>query len=198
MSIPAASRTANIRLTWQRVVGDSLAVSTLSTSGAPVALVVPVYHESPHADPDSMGAPKDSPERAWVEVAWLEESAGRRGHSVVQVDVWCRLGPKGGATSDPFGIMADDIADAFEALFYGTRADGTYRGWIPVLDFATTPAAPTPTDNCLFVYNPGSESSWGQPSERRRLPTYEGFQRVVLRYTMRLTTDATPGLAPWG
>lgn len=196
MPTPPDIRTANIRLTWQRVVGDTLAVSTIGPLGAPLALVVPVHHENPYADPDLMADPKSAPERAWIEVAWLEESAGRRGHSLVQVDVRVRIGAKGSLTADPYGIIADDVADAFEALFSGARPDGTYRGWIPVLDFSVTPLTPPPAGNCIFVYNPGSESSWGQPIERRKFPTYEGVQRIVLRYAMRLTTDAVAGLAP--
>ena len=196
MPLPPDRRTANIRLSWQRVVGDQLAVSTIGPDGSPLALTVPVYHENPHADPDAMGDPKTSPERAWIEVAWLEESAGRRGHSVVQVDVNVRIGPKGGATSDPFGVIADDVADAVEALFSGVREDGTFKGWLPVLDFAT-PLDPQPAGNCLFIYNPGAESSWGQPTERRKFDTFNGVQRIVLRYAMRLKTDATSGLAPW-
>lgn len=197
MATPPDRRTANIRLTFQGVVGDSMAVSTIGPTGVPMLLTVPIYHEDPFADPDLMGDPKAVPDRAWVEVAWLEESAGRRGHSVVQVDVRVRIGPKGSATADPFGVICDDVADAFEAFFSGARPDGTYRGWIPILDYSATPLTPTPAGNCIYVYNPGSESSWGQPTERRKFPTYSGVQRLVLRYAMRLTTDAVSGLAPF-
>ena len=198
MAVPPDRRTANIRLTWQRVVGETLSVSTVGPTGAPVVLSVPVHFENPFADPDHMGSPKTTPERAWVEVAWIEEMAGRRGVSIVQVDCHVRIGPKGGAATDTFGVMVDDVADTFEALFLGSRPDGTFRGWIPILDFSADPTDPVPTDNCIFVYNPGSESSWGCPIERRRLPTYEGVQRITMRYALRLTTDATAGLAPWG
>lgn len=197
MPLPADRRAANIRLSWQRRVGDSLSVASVGPTGAPVNLTVPVYHENPYGDPDRMGDPKTAPQRAWVEVAWLEEGAGRRGYSIVQVDCHVRIGAKGSVAEDAFGVIADDVADAFEEVFSGTDGAGIYKGWIPVLDFSVTPAAPTPTDNCIFVQNPGSESSWGQPVERRRLPTYEGVQRVVLRYALRLKTDATAGLAPW-
>lgn len=197
MATPPDRRVSNIRLTWQRVVGESLAVASLAPDGSPLALVVPVHHENPYADPDGMGDPKVAPERAWIEVAWLEENAGRRGHSIVQADVRVRIGPKGSSTADPYGVICDDVADAFEALFSGVRLDTTYRGWIPVLDFSIDPLNPTPAGNCIYVYNPGSESSWGQPTERRKWPTYNGVQRITLRYSMRLATDATAGLAPW-
>lgn len=196
MPTPPDRRSANIRLTWQRVIGESISVSTVGADGAPLVLTVPVHQEDPYADPDSTSDPHDPAERAWVEITWLDEKAGRRGYSVVQVDVCVRIGPKDSAAADPYGVIADDIADTIEALFSGVRPDGTYRGWIPMLDFSTTPLAPTPADNCIFVQDPGSESSWGQPSERRRFAG-GGFQRVTLRYSMRLKTDATSGLAPW-
>lgn len=199
MPTPVDRRTANLRLSWQRVVGDSLSVASIGPTGAAQALAVPVHHESPHADPDLTGDPKLAPPRAWIEVAWLEENAGRRGHSIVQVDCYVRVGPKGSASGDPHAVVVDDVADAFEELFSGVRPDGTYKGWIEVLDFSVTPLTPTAGENraCLFVYNPASESSWGQPTERRRYPTYDGIQRITLRYAMRLSTDATAGLAPW-
>lgn len=196
MALPPDMRTANIRLSFQNVIGNAVSVASVAPDGSPLALEVPVHHEDPWADPDAMGDPKNPAERAWIELAWLEEGAGRRGVSVVQIDVYCRIGPKGGAESDPHGVIVDDIADAVEALFSGLRPGGMgYKGWIPVLDFSD-PNDPIDAGNCLFVFNPASESSWGQPTERRRLPAYEGFQRIVLRYTMRLTTDATPGGVP--
>lgn len=196
MPLPPDMRSANIRLTFQNVIGNSVAVNSVAPDGSTFALTVPVHPEDPWADPDGMRDPKDPPERAWIELSWLEEGAGRRGQSVVQIDVYCRIGPKGGAESDPHGIVVDDIADAVEALFSGVRPGGMgYKGWIPVLDFSD-PLNPIEAGNCIFVYNPGNESSWGQPTERRRLPVYSGFQRIVLRYTLRLTTDATPGAVP--
>lgn len=188
-------RTSNIRLTFQSVIGESLTVATRNIDGSALNLTVPVHHENVWADPDSMGDPKEPPERAWVELAWLEEGAGRRGVSVVQVDVYNRIGQKGALDSDPHGIIVDDIADEIEERFSGVRPDGTYRGWIPVLDFAV-PQAPVPAGNCIFVWNPGAESSWGQVTSRRRIMAYDGFQRVSMTYTLRLTTDATPGAVP--
>ena len=192
MSLSAYRKAKNIRLTFQSAIPNPLPVNTVTATGAARSIDVPVIYDYAWGDGDLMADPKAAPPDAFVTLTWLDEKAGRNGLSVVQIDVWNRVGPKGGSTGDAFGIVVDDIADEIESRFAGARPDGTLRAWIPILDYSI-PASPIDAEACLFVQDPGTPSGWGCPVERRRIVSDDGFQRIALTFAMRLDTDAIPG-----
>jgi len=190
-TLPAYRRHRNVELTVQALIGNSLSVASLGPDGVALALTVPVYHGDTLADPDEARRPGTVPAPRWIECAWLSQGAGRRGVSTWQVDCRTRIGAPGDTDADPFGHVCDDIADHVEALFAGARDGVTDRGtllaWVPMYDYAII-ASPVRLPSCIFVQT--LAGAWGVPEERRKMPPMGGFNRVVLRFSMRLTQDA--------
>ncbi len=193
-TLPAYRRHRNVELTIQALFGNALAVTSRGPDGGVLNLSVPVYHGDTLADPDEARRPGTTPAPRWVETLWIQQGAGRRGYSTLQVDCRTRIGAPGDTDGDPFGHVVDDIADHVEARFAGERDGatdrGTLRAWVPMFDYAD-PANPVRLGSCIFVQR--TDGAWGVPEERRRLPPQGGFQRVVLRFSMRLTHDAVRG-----
>jgi len=196
MALPANRRARDLRLSVAHHVGNSLSVATPSqvAGGAPVVLTVPVYHDWPLGDPDAMRDPSGTQQPAWVGTTWIQDGAGLRGFSVLQVDVYTRIGAPGNAAGDAFGLMNSDVCDAFLAPFMGITAAGVLNAYVPILDF-DIPAAPVvPPDGeggCLVLQTP--QGQFGVPTERRSMGRKNGFVRTVLRLHFRTTEDAIRG-----
>lgn len=187
MTLPAYRKHRNVDLTFQARIGDALTVATRGPDGNARSITVPVYWSDGQADPDEVRRPDVTPAPAWIEGAWTQQLAGRRGYSIVQLDVRTRIGAPGDAEGDPFGHVCSDIADAVEAIFAGAESSGRLRAWVPLKDYAD-PANPVALPSCIFVQTPAGD--WGVPQDRRKLPPSGGMQRIVLRFSMRLTHDA--------
>lgn len=181
-------RSANIRLSFQRVLGNSLEVDTVGADGSPISLTVPIKYESPWSDEDGMQSPLDTPDRAFVTVVWIEEMAGRGGDSLVQLDIWCRVGDPTEGTSDPQGIIVDDITDEIEDLFAGNRDDGTKKAWHPIYDFSDPNDPQELGEGKCILVGYGFGRAEGQPSSRRRYKR-EGLNRVAIAYPVKVVTD---------
>lgn len=196
MALPANRRARDLRLSVARYIGNTLSVTTPSqvAGGAAVALTVPVYHDYALGDPDSMRDPSGTQQPAWVGTRWIQDGAGNRGSSILQVDVYTRTGAPGNAAGDPMGLLNADVCDAFVAPFAGIDGAGVLNAYVPILDF-DVPAAPvTPPDGeggCLILQTPGGD--FGVPSERRSFGRANGFVRTVMRLNFRTTLDAIRG-----
>lgn len=186
MSLPAYRKHRNVELTIQAAIGDSITVATRGPDGNARNIDVPVFFGDGQADPDEVRRPDVTPAPAWVECRWTQQQAGRRGYSILQVDVRTRIGAPGDVEGDPFGHVCSDIADAVEETFSGAE-NGRLRAWVPMFDYAN-PDAPVRLESCVFVQTPGGD--WGVPESRQPLPPSGGMQRIVLRFTMRITHDA--------
>lgn len=190
-TLPAYRQHRNIELSVQALFGNSLSVASRGPDGVALNVTVPVYHSDPYADPDEARRPATVPAPRWIETAWLAQGAGRRGYSTLQVDCRTRIGAPGDTDADPFGHVCSDIADHVEYLFAGERDGATNRGslraWVPLYDYADI-NAPVRLPSCIYVQRP--DGAWGVPEERRKLPPAGGFQRIVLRFSMRLSHDA--------
>lgn len=191
--MPSNRRTRDLRLSVAYAIGDSVAVTSPSqVSGeAPVVLTVPIYHDWPLGDPDSARDPSGTQERAFVGTRWVVDGAGFRGVSVLQVDVYTRIGAQGDPDGDPLGYLNADIADAIAEVFAGASAGGALRCYVPILDFdnPALPAVPPDGDGgCLICQTPGGQ--FGVPSDRRSLGRDGGFVRTVVRFSFRTTVDA--------
>jgi len=194
VAFPTYKRTFNVRASFSRVIGTSLAVTTTDALGAARVLTVPVIHNFQWADPDGRLDPSADPDQAWVALTWVADGAGRHALSIAQFDVYVRTGLKTDADADPYGIQANDTADAIETLFAGERADTTHKGWIPMYDYAV-PSAPVAIGDgaCLQILDPAKPGSWGLPLERTPINGDPRYQRIVLRYGMRFCLDALAG-----
>ena len=192
MSLPANRQTRNLRLTITSRIGDSLAVTAPGqVDGAPpVVLTVPVWHNWQWGDPDSASDPSGTPAVAFVGTRWLSDGAAWRSYSILQVDVYTRIGKLGAAAGDQFNLLNMAICDAVAEPFAGIDSAGVLNAYVPILDFAD-PLAPIAAGGCLICQTLGGE--FGVWSERRDMGRDGGFNRTVMRFHFRTTTDAIRG-----
>ncbi len=196
MALPANRRARDLRLSVAHHVGNTLSVTTPSqvAGGAPVVLTVPIYHDWPLGDPDSMRDPSGAQQPAWVGTTWVQDGAGMRGYSILQVDIYTRIGAPGNPAGDSFGLANADVCDAFVSAFAGVKPSGSLAAYVPILDFdiPTAPVVPPAGEGgCLVMQTP--QGQFGVPSERRSLGRKNGFVRTVMRLHFRTTEDAIRG-----
>mgnify|MGYP003137690668 CR=1 FL=1 len=197
MALASYRRTANLRLSVERVIGTSLAVTTISGNPPVVRVItVPVYLNYQWTDSENLGNPPVDPSQAWVALTHISDGAGRGRPSIVQLDCYVRTGSYDSADSDPFGITAADIADHIESLFTGTDpADNRRQRWgIPVFDFSVTPLVPTLVENaCILIQNTGVPGGFGISLARTVINDDPTYQRVMIRFSYRLKRDGITG-----
>ena len=149
----------------------------------------PVYFDWRWGDPDENRDPAAAGDPAFVTTTWIQEGAGRRAQSVLQVDCWSRVGPQGAADGDSFGNRCRALADEVEQVFVGTQAGSSvYKAYMSILDFATNPAAPPDTGICLVCQN--SAGDFGMPEARAPLRTDGEMWRTTITFVFRLVQDA--------
>lgn len=197
MTLPANRRARDLRLSVTYRIGDALSMTTPSqvAGGAPVSLTVPVYHDWPLGDPDSARAPGGAEEPAFVGTHWIQDGAGMRGRSILQVDVYTRIGPQGATAGDPLGLLNAELCDAVVERFAGIDAAGVLNAYVPILSFddPTAPVAPPEGEGgCLVCQTLGGD--FGVPQERRSLGRRNGFVRTTMRLVFRTTQDAVRGV----
>ena len=175
----AARQWMNIRRSIQTQIGNSVTVD---------GRVVPVYHDYRWSDPDAMRDSGTGAEAAWVETAFIQQNAGRRGIALMQIDAFSRIGPEGDATSDPFGVFIDMVAEQVLSVFSGVQANGTQRGIFTINDY-TDPANPTATSMVLFMQS--SDGDIGEPDEKRRLAFHDDYRRVTMTVRFQTIQDAS-------
>lgn len=181
--VAASRQWLNIRRTVQTALGNSITVD---------GRAVPIYHDDANADPDARAKQGVGAVPAWVETTFLTQLAGRRGAALWQVDCYSRIGGEGGATSDPFGLYVEQMADAVIATFSGLDASGQFKGKLFVKDYAN-PQAPTTTGMCLMLQN--SAGDVGEPNDRKRLSFSDDYRRVSITLRFRTIQDATGSAA---
>ena len=175
-----ASRVStNIRRTIQVKIGN-----TVSYGGASY----PIYHDYSFADPDDANdVITSNPNDAWVETVTLAQGAGRRSFTLLQIDIFSKIGGRGEASGDPFGIRAESIADSLESIFSGINDIGGYKSCFEVKDYSDV-NNPTSTDRQILCQN--SNGDMGMPQERVRSSSEDGLRRIILTYRFRLLQDA--------
>ncbi|MFN3199990.1 MAG: hypothetical protein ACE366_16460 [Bradymonadia bacterium] len=187
MTIPAGRKTSNIRRSIQVRIGDEVSTDTTGARGQTTSVTAQIHHGDPWADPEAVGDPSQVPADQWLTTTWVEDGAGRRGSSLLQIDVYSLIKGRGDLDGDPHGMIADDLADAVEALFVGREDDGlgAERALIPVSDYIvpTSPVATTETALCIT-----SSGSRGTPQDRRRVRAGAHW-RITLRFRFRLIRD---------
>lgn len=116
--------------------------------------------------------------KLWASVSFLSDGAGRKGFTMVQVDVFSRsLGR--GADDDRYLESRDETIDKVHAALHVDD--------IPVYDFAN-PSVPTLVPGAkLVVQNSGG--TFREPEDDRTFDTVDGVARRCLTYRLRLLTD---------
>lgn len=178
----AAHRYADfIERTAQMKIGDSITTRTGNT--------YQVHHSYAFADPGSARSDESDVEvDGYVETHFIVSQAGKGGASIMQCDVWRRVGVEGEANADPFAHEAKLMADALVEAFSGTVASGRQRGVFDVEDF-TAPGAPVSTGECMLCIN--TRGRIGEPEDGPiQLPREGGFHRMVVRFRFMLLQDA--------
>lgn len=184
MPLAAHRRHTNIRRTIQVALGN---VVTLG------GVTYPIYHDYSFADPsDARGGPNHQADRLWVETAFITQQAGRRLFSLVEANVFSRVGGEGEAGGDPFGVRIGGVADELEGIFSGLTADGNQLGYLEISDFAD-PANPVATGEHLVCQN--SRGDFGLVEERKRFPTDSELRRITLTWRFRTIQDAAGAAA---
>lgn len=180
MALPASRRANNIQLSVQRQI------TNVGTSVITVGGVDYTVYPGRWGDPDAAGSPATIPDRAFLTATWLQSRAGRKGSSVLQIDVWSRIQAPSDAAGDPLGLRANDIADAVEEVFTGTNAGGALNACVRILDF-TVPAAPVATDDWMACKS--VDGMLGEADDRT--PAYEDSEhwRVTLTFRFWASRD---------
>ncbi len=169
----------NLRRTIQVKIGNTVQFNGVD---------YPIYHDYSFADPDdAMDTENPSPNDAWVETYTVSQTAGRRGFTLLQIDIFSKVGGEGEASGDPFGLRADSIADSIESIFSGIDVNGELRSHIRVNDYADV-NNPSATDRYILCQN--SRGDLGVCEERSRKPSEDGLRRIILTYRFRLMQDA--------
>lgn len=175
-----ASRfSTNIRRTIQVMIGNTVTYNGVD---------YPIYHDYSFADPDDANDINNpSPNDAWVETVTLSQGAGRRAFTLLQMDIFSKVGGRGEASGDPFGMRAETIADSLESIFSGIDVNGGYRSCFAVNDYSDV-NNPVSTNRRILCQN--SNGDVGMPQERVRSPSEDGLRRIILTYRFRLLQDA--------
>lgn len=116
---------------------------------------------------------------AWVVVNFLNDEAGKKGFSLVQIDVLTRYaGRRTGG--DRYGTICQQYADKVHAALHVDA--------VPIYDFETTPQAPTLIAGRKLVIQ-NSSGVFREPDQVRAMDFEEGINRVIFTYRLRLLTD---------
>ena len=184
MALSAQRQSNNINRSVQFTIGDP----TITVDGE----TYNVYPDWRWGDPDEAGSPATTPNRAFVTTTWLQSKAGRKGSSVLQVDVYSRIGSPDDPDGDPFGNRANDIADFIEDVFSGTEASGGLKACVRVLDFNLDPIAPVATDDTVWLRS--IDGMLGESDSRTPAGTEGEMWRVslTLRFWNSLDFRQTP------
>jgi hypothetical protein len=177
--VDASRFSTNIRRSIQVLMGNLVEINGVD---------YPIYHDYSFADPDDAADTNNpSPNDAWIETVTLSQTAGRRGFTLLQLDIFSKIGGEGEAAGDPFGLRADAMADAMESIFSGIGANCSLRSYIRVNDYADV-NNPVATDR--FILGQNSAGDVGVCEERTRKPSEDGLRRIILTYRFRLLQDA--------
>lgn len=179
MNYGPARLTDNIERTIQSMIGDSITVN-----GTDYA----VYHDAPWADPGGARVDEaDAEALGWVETRFISSAAGRKGASVLQVDVYRRMKTEDDPDGDPYGAVAVAMTDEVTGIFTGVKASGVQRGFFHVQDW-TDPLSPTDTEECMLCIN--TRLQVGEPEfGPEKMPAENGLRRVMIRLRFTLGAD---------
>jgi len=116
----------------------------------------------------------------WLDVTFLTHGAGRKGETLVQLDIYSRMrGDVPGG--DQYGADVNNLADAIHSAF---RTDA-----IQIYDHSV-PASPVAVANrVLMVQN--SAGKWREPETDTPLDMEEGVVRRSMVYRFRMPGDAS-------
>ena len=116
---------------------------------------------------------------SWVDIFFINDTAGKKGELVVQFDIYTRvvgLGDDGDRYGQDAQLLADELHDALHVRDF------------QVYDFSVTPESPTLIDNAkLVIVN--SNGTFREPEEVRHFPIEDGVKRITMTYRLRYIGD---------
>jgi hypothetical protein len=170
--MPAWARSLNITLSIQRRIGNTVTAGGVS---------YPVYYGM-NGDPDALDV-NNTDQVAWVQVLWLDESAGGKGRHILSVDVYSKTGPVG-AGGDPMGITCRRISDAVEDIFRMPNAA------FEIFDYAAL-GAPVGTGVCVQCQN--TRGTPGVVEAKQNIPFDRTLNRINLTFRFITAVDGMWG-----
>lgn len=180
MALPAYRRADYIHRTIQSIIGDTITTAAADTYR--------VYHDYPFGDPGGTREDESDQEATgWVETRFVSGGAGRRGASILQIDVWRRVMGEGDAAGDPFGTKIDEMTDALVEVFSGIRGNGVQKGVFDVLDWSD-PLNPVSTDECVLCITTRGDIGEAEQIERMAADD-QRMRHVIMRYRFTLLAD---------
>jgi hypothetical protein len=115
----------------------------------------------------------------WVVLGFLAEMAGKKGFTMVQVDVLTLVaGRRSGG--DRYGTTCQQLADKVHAALHVDS--------MPLYDFTSNPRAPTLLTGKKLVVQ-SSNGVFREPEEVKGLLMEEGLNRIVLTYRLLTLGD---------
>ena len=172
MAMPAWARSLNITLSIQRRIGNSI-VAGGST--------YPIYYGM-QGDPTALDT-NNSEDMAWVQILWLQETAGGKGQHLLSAEIYSKTGPVGGG-GDPMGITCRRIADAFEDIFRFPNAS------FEIFDYASL-GVPVGTGICCQCQN--TRGTPGVIESKMTVPFDPTLNRLILTFRFITAIDGAAG-----
>jgi hypothetical protein len=120
-----------------------------------------------------------SPMDAWVVIGFLADLAGKKGFTMVQIDVLTLVaGRRSGG--DRYGTICQQLADKVHSALHVDA--------MPLYDFTSNPANPTLLPGKKLVVQ-NSAGTFREPEEVRALTMEENLNRIVLTYRLKTLGD---------
>jgi hypothetical protein len=120
-----------------------------------------------------------SPLDEWVVIGFLSDMAGKKGFSMVQVDV-LTLAAGRRTGGDRYGTTCQQLADKVHAALHVDS--------MPLYDFTSNPSAPSLLARKKLVVQ-NSSGIFREPDEVKSLTMEEGLNRIVLTYRLLTISD---------
>ena len=120
-----------------------------------------------------------SPMDEWVVISFLADLAGKKGFTMVQVDVLTLVaGRRSGG--DRYGTTCQQLADKVHSALHVDA--------MPLYDFTSNPSSPTLLPGKKLVIQ-NSAGTFREPEEVRQLTMEENLNRIVLTYRLKTLGD---------
>lgn len=122
---------------------------------------------------------------SWVDINFISNGAGRKGVTMVQIDLYERIRGRVSSTGDRFQNTLNDLADKLHAAFH---VDG-----IPIYDFVNPTSPGLISGQKLMIQT--SNGTFREPETDQPMDIEDGVARRSITYRMRLIQDASQAKA---
>ena len=163
MTVPDDRKSLNIRRSFCRFFEEQFAI--------PNSMKGKVSYEDSAFDATD--------KETWLAVNFLSDMAGKKGTTLVQIDVLTRYaGRRTGG--DRYGTICQQYADKVHAALHVDA--------VPIYDFGTNPRAPALIAGKKLVIQNNS-GIFREPDEVRAMEFEEGINRIIFTYRIKVLGD---------